>query len=430
MRCERAGADVVLWPAGPLDRTLRPPGSKSLTNRYLACLALAEGASVIRHAAICDDTERMVAGLTALGVWVELDAASQRIRLRGCRGNWPAEQADVDAGSAGTAMRFLTALACTGQGEYRLDGSPRMRARPIRQLVDALRELGAEIGYAGADGCPPLNIAARGLAGGLLTFHEPPSSQYISALLMVAPLARGDVFIDIRGPLVSRPYVEMTLDVLRELGADAVEEGGRFIVPGHQHYRAAEVAVEPDASGATYFWAGAAITGGRARVAGLTRRSRQGDARFVDVLAQMGCRVDEGADWLEVSGPPAGTLRGIDVDLNAMPDTVQTLAVAAVFAQGPTTIRNVANLRIKETDRLAALGAELAKLGATVDVREDGLTITPPARLTSATIDTYDDHRMAMSFAVAGLVLPGLRIREADCVSKSFPSFFDALAGA
>jgi 3-phosphoshikimate 1-carboxyvinyltransferase len=466
MRIERDGRNVRLWPVGPVSATIRPPGSKSLTNRYLTCLALASGPSLLQHAGLCDDTDRMVAGLRALGVHVEPEAPETTFRIHGYGGVIPAETADVDAGSAGTAMRFLTALACLGLGRYTLDGSPRMRERPIGPLVDALHDLGAGIGYAGRPGFVPLTVGATGLLGGTLTFERPPSSQYISAVLMVAPYARRDVYIAVNGGVVSRPYVDMTLDVMRELGVEALENepgaavaaetsaGQRFIVPCGQRYRAGTYTVEPDASGATYFWATAAITGGRVRVVGLSRASRQGDVAFVDVLAQMGCKVSVGrdgaapaaaADFIEVQGPPPGQLRGVSVDLNAMPDTVQTLAVAALFAQGPTDIHNVANLRIKETDRIAALATELTKLGAQVTPRADGLTITPPSGMAgSATgampalkvgmpdasvfIDTYDDHRMAMSFALAGLRREGVVIRDADCVSKSFPDYFEQLA--
>lgn len=431
MHWERDGDAVILHPAGRIDADVRPPGSKSLTNRYLTCLSLADGAGTLEHAGLCDDTERMLAGLRALGIAGRVATPPPTITVEGCRGNLPADEGTVDAGLAGTAMRFLTALACLGTGRYVLDGAPRMRQRPIGALVDALRNLGAGIGYAGQDGYPPLTVGGRGLPGGHVTFERPPSSQYVSALLMVAPYARRDVYIEINGGLVSRPYVDMTLDVMRELGVEVVdsEDATRFIVPSSQRYRPGTYAVEPDASGATYLWAAAAITGGRVRVDGLTLASRQGDAAFVRILEQMGCGVQEGSDYLEVRGPAAGKLRAIDVDLNTMPDTVQTLAVVALFARGTTRVTNVANLRIKETDRLAALATELTKLGATVDTTADGITITPPdGPLRPATIATYDDHRMAMSFAVAGVVVDGLRIAEADCVSKSFPSFYEVLA--
>jgi 3-phosphoshikimate 1-carboxyvinyltransferase len=277
------------------------------------------------------------------------------------------------------------------------------------------------------EGYPPIVIEAKGLRGGEVEFREPPSSQFLSGLMMAAPYAANDTYIAVRGALPSRPYLDMTLAVMRALGVEVLENEGRFVVPAWQRYQAGTYTVEPDASAATYFWAAAAVTGGRVRVDGLTRSSRQGDVHFVDVLGQMGCQVSEEAGGLVVSAPQGQRLRGIDVDLNAMPDTVQTLAVAALFADGPTTIRNVANLRIKETDRIAALAAELAKLGARVDPCPDGLTIHPPDRAKLARIATYDDHRMAMSFAIAGLAAEGITIADAGCVSKSHPNYFEAL---
>lgn len=425
---ERSGNDVRVHPVGAVGGSVVVPGSKSLTNRYLGCAALADGRSVLRGASSSDDTGAMLDGLSQLGVRTEVEPAQREIRVVGCRGHLPADEAEIDVGHAGTAMRFLAALACLGFGRYRLDGSERMRARPIGPLVDGLRALGADIGYEGNEGYPPLAVFARGLAGGEVGFGAPPSSQFVSALLMVAPYAKRDVMLRIDGSLPSRPYVDMTIDVMRSMGVELLESGGqRFIVPAFQRYQPGEYVIEPDASAATYFWAAAAITGGRVRVDGLSRGSRQGDAHFVDVLARMGCRVDESREGLAIRGPAEGRLRGIDVDLNEMPDTVQTLAVAALFADGPTTIRNVANLRIKETDRLAALASELARLGAQVDVREDGLTVHPPGRVGPGQIATYGDHRMAMSFALAGLVVDGILVRDAGCVSKSCPDYFELL---
>ncbi len=429
MSIERIGSDVRVRPAGPVSGTARPPGSKSLTNRYLACTALADGRSVLRGASVADDAHAMQSGLAALGVRTDVYADRPDIVVHGCNGVLPADEAEIDAGDAGTAMRFLTALACLGMGDHRLDGSPRMRERPIGPLVGALMALGAQIGYEDVPGYPPLTVAARGLTGGEVAFNTPPSSQFLSALLMVAPYAKRDVMIRVDGELPSRPYVDMTMDVMRSLGVELVEKDGRrFIVPAYQRYQAGEYAIEPDASAATYLWAAAAITGGRVCVEGLTRGSRQGDVGFVDVLARMACQVDEDDGALTVQGP-AGPLRAISVDLNPMPDTAQTLAVVALFADGPTHIENVANLRIKETDRIAALATELTRLGARVETRDDGLTIHPPARITPAKIETYNDHRMAMSFALAGLAADGIVIKDAGCVSKSFPAYFDVLGG-
>lgn len=428
MRVAWEGSNVRLRPAGPLTGEVRLPGSKSLTNRYLTCAALADGRTTLRDAAVVDDTRAMVAGLDALGIHVEVEEDRGRMLITGCRGQIPATAADINVGHAGTAMRFLTALATLGYGRYRIDGSPRMRQRPIGALVGALQALGAGIGYDASSGYPPVTMAARGLAGGEAHFDTPPSSQFISALLMAAPYASRDVFLSIAGALPSWPYVNMTIAVMRSMGVEVLaSDRRRFIVAAPQRYQAGEYVIEPDASAATYFWAGAALTGGCIRVAGLTESSLQGDVGFARVLADMGCQVRADDGGIEVGAPSAGHLRGVDVDLNAMPDTVQTLAVVALFAEGPTRIRNVANLRLKETDRLAALATELTKLGAEVQVGPDGLTIRPPGRVRPAAIDTYGDHRMAMSFALAGLVVEGVVIRNAECVSKSFPGFFEAL---
>lgn len=429
MIAERCGPDVRVHAVGPVSGVVRLPGSKSLTNRYLACAALADGNSILRRASMSDDARRMLAGLTELGLSARLDPVAEEIEVRGARGQIPAHEAKLDAGQAGTAMRFLTALCCLGHGRYRLDGSPRMRERPIGDLVDALRALGAKIGYEDRDGFPPLIVRGGGLGSATIGFEDTPSSQFVSAVLMAAPYAAGDVMIEIRGRSVSRPYLDLTLHVMRSLGVEVLELDGRYIVPAPQRYRGAVIEIEPDASGASYFWAAAAVTHGNIAVAGLDRASKQGDVRFMDVLARMGCQTAEAGGQTEVQGPASGSLRGVDVDLNDMPDTVQTLAVVALFAQGSTRIRNVANLRLKETDRLSALQRELSKLGARVDLHEDGLTIHPPGAVSPAIIDTYDDHRMAMSFSIAGLACEGIVIRNADCVSKSVPGFYDLLNG-
>lgn len=429
MMAERCGPDVRMHAAGPIGGGVRLPGSKSLTNRYVICAALADGDSVLRRASMSDDARSMVAALASLGLSARLEPIGAEIIVRGAGGLIPALEADLNVGHAGTTMRFLTALCCLGRGSYRLDGSARMRERPIGDLVEGLRELGATIGYEGEEGFPPLTVRGGGLSGGRAAFEDAPSSQFISAVLMAAPYAASDVMIEVRGRGVSRPYLDLTLDVMRTMGVEVLEMDGRYIVPAAQRYHGRAIVIEPDASGASYFWAAAAVTGGRVAVPGLGRASRQGDVRFCDVLTQMGCTAAEQQGGIEVQGPPPGGLRGIDVDLNDMPDTVQTLAVVALFAQGPTRIRNVANLRIKETDRLDALRRELTKLGARVELHEAGLTVHPPAVVRPAAIDTYGDHRMAMSFAIAGLRCGGLVIRDAACVSKSVPEFYDLLNG-
>ena len=342
----------------------------------------------------------------------------------------PNSEADCFCGNSGTTIRFCTALAALGYGRYRLDGVARMRQRPIEPLGEAIQRLGGGIEYHDRPGYPPLTVHARGLSGGTVMFDNPASSQFVSALLLAAPAAMGDVMFEVRGPLVSAPYVRMTTAVMSAMGVVVIEdiqpESARFIVAAHQRYRAGALPIEPDASNASYFLAAPAVAGGRVTVRGLGSNSVQGDIGIVDLLEQMGCAAERGPDALTVHGPQRGTkLKALDVDLNAMPDMVQTVAVLALFADGVTRLRNVANLRVKETDRLAALAHELTALGAGVVEHAEGLTIRPPDRITPAAIDTYDDHRMAMSFALVGLAVEGIVINDPECVSKTFPDFFD-----
>lgn len=416
----------AMQPCRALGGTVRPPGSKSLTNRSLVIAALAEGRSEIVGALLSDDTEHMARGLTGLGIEVSRPADSMTFEVTGCDGRIPAGEARLEVGNSGTSMRFLAAVAALGRGRYRLDGSPRMRERPIGDLLEALGKLGARVVYEGRPGYPPMMIEARGLSRGMVQVSGGVSSQFLSALLMAAPYARGPVDVRVEGELVSRPYVAMTVGIMRTFGGRVDQPGPlQFVVDHQSRYRGRRYVVEPDASSASYFLAAAAITGGRVRVEGIGADSVQGDAQFAEVLGRMGAAVRTGPDWTEVAG---GDLTGIDADLNAMPDMALTLAAVAPFARGPTTIRNVANLRVKESDRLAALAAELRRIGQEVEEHDDGLTITPrPVR--PARIETYDDHRMAMSFAVVGLRAPGIVIRDPGCVSKTFPDFFAVLEG-
>ncbi|MCA9244537.1 MAG: 3-phosphoshikimate 1-carboxyvinyltransferase [Phycisphaerales bacterium] len=425
MPVETTPLGVRVTPGGPAHVATRPPGSKSLTNRALLCAALAAGRSTIMGASTSTDAERMCAGLAALGV--SCDRSNETIRVHGLGARLGADDAIIDAHDAGTVIRFLTAASCLAHSEVRLTGTARMRERPIGPLVDAMRELGAVIRYDGVEGYPPLTVFAKGLRGGQTHFAQLNSSQYVSATLMVAPCAMGDVFIRVEGA-PSAPYIDMTTRVMRAFGVELVEENGAFVVPGPQAYCASEFEVEPDASAATYHWAAAAVTGGVARVSGLSRNSAQGDVGFVDLLAEMGCEVIADGDDIVVHGPKSGRLRGIDADLNAMPDTAQTLAIVALFADGETRIRNTPNLRIKETDRIAAMATELTKLGAEVTTYDDGLSIQPPKKLNEATVDSWDDHRMAMSLALVGLAGPAITIRRPECVSKSYPGYFEAIA--
>lgn len=418
-------SDVAIQPIRHCRAAVRPPGSKSLTNRALVCAALADGDSTLTGALDCDDTRVMIESLERLGIAVRHDSASATIDVTGCGGAIPASQADLYVANSGTTVRFLTAMLTVGNaGRYRLDGLPRMRERPIGDLIDALQQLGAEVSAVPATGCPPVLVASHGLPGGRAVVAGDVSSQFLSALLMAAPYAGSDVELAIRGPLVSRPYVDMTLAVMSAFGVHATAaDANRFTIAAPQHYQGRRYAIEPDASAASYFFAAAAITGGQVTVEGLSRDSLQGDVTFCDCLEQMGCETQFNRDSITVLGRP---LHGIDVHMNAISDTVQTLAVAALFAQGPTTIRGVAHIRHKETDRIHALAVELRKLGAEVTEREDGLSIVPRA-LHGAAIDTYDDHRMAMSLALAGLAIPGVVIRHPECTAKTYPRFFDDL---
>lgn len=377
---------------------------------------LTRGESVLRECADCDDTTYMIDGLRGLGVNVARDGNT--VTVGG--GPFTPPHAPLFLGNSGTAVRFLAAACATLDGEATIDGTPRMRERPIRDLIDALRAWGVD---AVTDtGCPPLKIISNGRFGGTTLVKGIASSQFLSGLLMVAPCADRDVVIRVPGELVSKPYIALTLAMMDERGiVTANNNFGRFDIPGNQSYNPGVYTIEADASGASYFFAAAAVAGGRVRVNHLSPASRQGDVRFPNVLQEMGCRVATGPDWIEVSS--TGELRGIDIDLNAMPDMAQTLAVTALFADGPTRIRNVHNLRIKETDRIAATASELRKLGATVHEHDDGLEVIP-GELHPAAIDTYDDHRMAMSFALAALRVPGVVINDPACVSKTFPDFF------
>lgn len=438
-------ASLTPEPLEPFDVTLRPPGSKSLTNRALLLAALAKGTSKLTGVLFADDTRRMLEALETLGFELNIDESARAVTIKGRNGSIPTDAAELHLGNAGTATRFLTAALCLGLGEYTLDGIERMRQRPIGELVDPLIDIGADIEYLGEAGYPPLKIIAEppGPQGGHLELTPTLSSQFISALLMIGPYLQRGLEIEFDGPVTSLPYVKMTLNLMKQFGAEfEADTGYRAVHVPPGNFRGYDYPVEPDASNASYFLAAAAVVpGSRCTVEGLGSRSLQGDAEFCDVLGRMGCGVDQKLDATTITSPPGGKLRGIDVDLNDMPDMAQTLAVVALFANGPTTIRNVGNLRVKETDRIAALENELAKLGATVNTIEDDITITPPpggveAIATAAAdsggasdtgIDTYDDHRMAMAFAVAGLRVPGVKINDPACVNKTFPDYFEYL---
>lgn len=408
----------------PLTGTVRPPGSKSLTNRALIVAALADGGSELTGVLDSQDTQVMLESLARLGFNVQHDQSLARVSIKGCGGTVPAGGAELWLENSGTSIRFLTALCAAGQGEYRLDGSTRMRERPIGDLIAALNQLGGHVTSVAGTDCPPVRVIADGLRGGTVDVPGSISSQFLSAVLMAAPTAANRVDIQVAGTLVSVPYVEMTLAVMRQFGVEVEYDSyARFSIEP-QRYAPTRYAIEPDASAASYFFAAAAVTGGEITVEGLTRDALQGDVGFIDALAEMGCTVIDGSDSITVRGGP---LRGIDIDMNAISDTAQTLAAIAPFAEGPTRIRNVAHMRHKETDRISALVIELRRLGARVDEFDDGLMIHP-GPLHPATIETYDDHRMAMSFAITGLKSPGIQIADPGCTAKTYPRFFEDLA--
>jgi len=405
---------------------VRVPGSKSLTNRALVVAALADGPSVLSGALDSEDTRVMVEALRTLGIAVLHDATSATIKVQGCSGRIPSHAASLHLANSGTSLRFLTAMLATANGTFHLDGGPRMRQRPIADLLEALGGLGVRVQSDLDTGCPPVTILAAGLAGGHGRIKGDVSSQFLSGLLMALPCSQGTTTVEVQGALVSQPYVAMTLSVMEAFGVSIGNEGFRCFEIQPARYAGRPFAIEPDASAASYFFALAAITGGCITVLGLGTSSIQGDMAFVDVLEQMGCTIVRKPAQTTVQ---AGRLRAVDVDLNAASDTVMTLAVTALFAEGVSRIRNVAHIRHKESDRIAALAAELRKLGARVDEYPDGLAIDPPApgQAHGAKINTYDDHRMAMSFGLAGLRIPGVTILDPGCVVKTYPGFWSDL---
>ena len=418
--------EIAIRPRGPLAAVVQVPGSKSITNRAALIAALANGTSTLSGCLESDDTEAMREALRALGV--SIDVRGDTWTVRGCNGVLHAPHAPLDARASGTTARFLCAAATLADAPVVIDGAPRMRERPIDDLVSCLRALGAEVEILGVDGCPPVRVHGGGLRGGRAPIDARRSSQFVSAVLLAAPYAREDVVLDpIDGMLVSTPYVDLTLQVMRTFGADAawIPHGSLRVAKGHP-YAARNFAIEPDASAAAYPFCAAAIAGGSVRVEGVRSDSLQADWKLLDVLAEMGCTVERDATSVTVRRPEGAPLSGLEVDMNEFPDAVLALAVVALFAQGPTRIENVANLRIKETDRLAALERELGKLGARAETGPDWLSIEP-GPLRGAAIDTYDDHRMAMAFALVGLRVPGVVIRAPRCVAKTWPDYFSAL---
>jgi 3-phosphoshikimate 1-carboxyvinyltransferase len=444
--------------------TITLPGSKSISNRILLLSALAKGTAEIRDVLLSDDTERMLDGLRTLGVEVE-QLESHVFRVQGCSGNFPVKRAELFLGNAGTAFRPLTAALALSRGDYKLSGVPRMHERPIGDLVDALCALGANIEYLNNEGFPPLEIHPATLTGaGRISLRGDVSSQYLTALLMALPLLNSVVTVEIVGELISKPYIEITLAMMARFGVQVIRDGWRsFTVAAGSRYKSPGVIyVEGDASSASYFLAAGAIGGGPLRIEGVGSDSIQGDVRFADALALMGAQITQGANWMEASAPQSGRLKAIELDCNHIPDAAMTLAVVALFAEGTTTLRNIASWRVKETDRIAAMATELRKVGATVEEGADFIRVTPPqtpsmpprklsplsgggqgsgsspdkGRLggvgvgfvpihnPASGIDTYDDHRMAMCFSLAAFGAEGIRINDPDCVAKTFPDYF------
>jgi 3-phosphoshikimate 1-carboxyvinyltransferase len=410
----------------PLSRAsgrVRLPGSKSISNRVLLVSALAKGSTAVSGLLDADDTQVMLAALRALGV--RLAEKDDSVVVEGAGGPFPVQSAELFLGNAGTAFRPLTAALAFSGGEYKLSGVPRMHERPIGDLVDGLRGVGAKVDYLGKDGFPPLKILKGDFSSSKgAKVKGDVSSQFLTALLMAAPLLRRPFRIEVEGDLISKPYVEITLNVMQRFGVDVARDGWRsFIVPPSSYVSPSKIFVEGDASSASYFLAAGAIGGGPVRVEGVGRSSIQGDVRFTEVLERMGAKASFGEGWIEASG--GKPLRAIDLDVNHIPDAAMTAAVMALFADGPSRLRNIASWRVKETDRIAAMAIELRKLGAQVEEGADFLRIIPPRKLKeNILVKTYDDHRMAMSFSLAALGGVPVRIDDPGCVAKTFPDYF------
>ncbi|OHX20972.1 3-phosphoshikimate 1-carboxyvinyltransferase [Chromobacterium sphagni] len=419
-----------LPPHSRLGGTIKLPGSKSISNRTLLLAALSGGSTLVRDLLDSDDIRHMLGALKLLGVKIEQRGDSRDFRVHGADGSFPVKSAELFLGNAGTAFRPLTAALAVMGGNYQLSGVPRMHERPIGDLVDALSAAGAHIEYLGQPGFPPLAIAPADVhCARPIQVKGNVSSQFLTALLMALPLTGGQTEIEVVGELISKPYIEITLNLMAQFGIRVERQGWqRFVIPGGQHYISpGEVFVEGDASSASYFLAAGALAGGPVRVEGVGEASIQGDVRFAEALELMGVSIRRGANWIESS--MQGKLKALDLDCNHIPDAAMTLAVLALGAEGTTTLRNIASWRVKETDRLSAMATELRKVGAIVEEGADYIRVTPPAALTSnAEIDTYDDHRMAMCFSLVSLLGAPLTINDPKCVAKTFPDYFQALA--
>ena len=417
---------LILAPIKRISGRVDLPGSKSLSNRVLLLSMLAEGTTQIQNLLDSDDVRYMIGALEKLGITLQETREKNEISVEGCSGGIPNSDLELMLGNAGTAMRPLTAALTLGQGRYVLDGVPRMRERPIVDLVEGLQQLGAKVRLLNGPPGPPVEILAQGLPGGTARIKGSVSSQFLSAILMAAPGAQKDITLEIDDTLVSVPYVEMTLALMERFGVHVENRDFQeFHIPGKQTYHSpGDFFVEGDASSASYFLAGAAITGGTVTVLGCGTESLQGDSKFAEVLEQMGAETQWQPHSVTVRG---NTLKGVDLDMNRMPDAAMTLAVAALFAEGTTKIRNVYNWRLKETERMKAVTTELRKLGAEVEEGDDYLIIDPPDQIQSTEIETYDDHRMAMAFSLAACGAESVTILDPGCVSKTFPDYFEVL---
>jgi 3-phosphoshikimate 1-carboxyvinyltransferase len=421
-----------LSPLSSARGTVRLPGSKSISNRTLLLAALAEGATEIRDLLASDDTDRMLEALAKLGVAVGR-TGERDYRVTGAPQGFPNKEADLFLGNAGTAFRPLTAALALAGGHYKLSGVTRMHERPIGDLVDGLRQLGADITYLANEGFPPLDIKpAQIRGGGAVRVKGNVSSQFLTALLMALPTTGVETTIEVIGELISKPYIEITLRLMAQFGVEVKRDGWqRFTIPGGRRYISpGTVFVEGDASSASYFLAAGAIGGGPVRVEGVGRNSIQGDVAFAQALEAIGAQITMGENWVEAKAPVRGKLRAFDMDFNHIPDAAMTLAVAALFCDGPCRLTNIGSWRVKETDRIAAMAAELRKVGAMVEEGGDWLRITAPEKLTpNASIDTYDDHRIAMCFSLVALGGVPVRINDPKCTAKTFPEYFDVFAG-
>ncbi|MEX0685683.1 MAG: 3-phosphoshikimate 1-carboxyvinyltransferase [Balneolales bacterium] len=417
---------LKLAPAKKINGEINLPGSKSLSNRALLLAALASGNTEISNLLDSDDIKHMLNALHELGVKFKLSKNKTHCIIIGNDGAFDKQQGETKLylGNAGTAMRPLCAALCLGKGEYILTGEPRMEERPIGSLVNSLRKAGAQIEYLKNKNYPPVKILAHGLKGGHISMDASISSQFLSAVLMACPLAQSDTVISIKGDLVSKPYIDLTLHIMAQFGIDVENKSYHtFTLQGGQNYTTpSNFLVEGDASSASYFLAAAAIKGGEVKVTGIGKNSVQGDVQFANVLEKMGAKVEWGDDFITVS---KGNLHGIDMDMNHIPDAAMTIATTALFAEGKTVIRNIYNWRVKETDRLHAMATELRKVGATVTEGEDFIEIMPPDQFRHAQIDTYNDHRMAMCFTLLSLASPSVTINDPGCTAKTFPGFFE-----